>query len=117
MATQAEHLLDRLDHHHITATLATDGTVILDGLVTERAIRLVRQHEAALRGLLAYRRHEAGGDPAAWCHRCGTDVAQFSAAGAAWCDRCVVANAAHLLEALAEPQEKEVMLAPTLFPK
>lgn len=94
MATQAEHLLDRLDHHGITAQLAADGTVTLDGLVTERAIRIVRKHEAALRGLLAYRRHEAGGDPSAWCWRCGADVTQFTPDGTAWCDPCLVAHTA-----------------------
>lgn len=93
MATQAEHILDRLDHHGITATLGPDGAVWLDGLVTERAIRIVNQHEAALRGLLAYRRHEAGGDPAAWCWRCGATVDEFTPDGTAWCETCLVAHA------------------------
>lgn len=114
----AKALLDRLTARHITATVTADGHVHLDGpAIPDQARDLVAKHEIPLRGLLAHQTYLQGGDPAAWCHRCGTDVAQFSADGTAWCDRCVIANAAHLLEALDEPQQKEVTSDPTLFPK
>lgn len=95
--TLATELLARFEAHNCHATLLADGHIHLDGNPPTRALELAAKHEPALRGELAHRAFLAGGEPSAWCNRCGRDVAQFTDDGTAWCDLCLVAHAARLV--------------------
>lgn len=96
--TVAAELLARLEQHHITAHVASDGRIELSGpRVPEKAQRLAEKHTGPLRGILEHRAYLETGEPAEWCNRCGATVTQYDPDGKAWCDPCLAAHATRII--------------------